>query len=124
MQTLQGHDPTIAKQNFLWSPNERNHSSPFHSNKSLTTHSAFMISKQYQKGACHIKDVTCTLVICLIYPHSPSGAAHPQESRVYIRQITGGRVTNIFCMGGSKASGCQESVEWNGGMEYWNGIVE
>ena len=20
--------------------------------------------------------------------------------------------------------GCQESVEWNGGMEYWNGIVE
>ena len=21
-------------------------------------------------------------------------------------------------------NGCQESVEWNGGMEHWNGILE
>ena len=26
---------------------------------------------------------------------------------------------NVYC-----AVGCLESVEWNGGMDYWNGILE
>ena len=35
---------------------------------------------------------------------------------------------DILCAGGFNwllpQSGCLESVEWNGGMEHWNGILE
>ena len=35
-------------------------------------------------------------------------------------------VTGKHCMGSARAmcTGCLYSVEWNGGMEWWNGTVE
>ena len=33
-------------------------------------------------------------------------------------------VASIHMKSDDDSTGCLESVEWNGGMEYWNGMVE
>ena len=39
-------------------------------------------------GKCNISVITQAFVLCLIYTHSPLGAARPRASCVYIRQST------------------------------------
>ena len=45
---------------------------------------------------------------------SPFGISHLQQQRIiFIKMLY---IPHII--------GCLESVEWNGGMDYWNGILE
>ena len=47
---------------------------------------------------CNILVITQALVLCLINTHSPSGAAHPRASCMYIRQSTLACVITYTCM--------------------------